>query len=195
MNYLDKLWDMYVKQCNVDLSTEENQLKALKEDGWNISYIKNPSKEIQKTAINNHYWSIQYIYNPSKEIQELAYNKYKDLELLFHFCPNLPKSEKLWQEYIKQCKYDLSTEDNQLIAVESYGWYIKYIKNPSIEVQKAAINKNYWSIQYIHNPSLELKLEAIRLSNYNLELFFYYCPDYKNLAETVYNEITIRDII
>ena len=103
--------------------------------------------------------------------------------------------DELWKMYIKECKVDLSTEEKQLIAVKDFGYNIMYIRNPSLEVQKDAINNCCWNIQWIHNPSKEIQLEAIRLSNYNLDLFFYYCPDYKDLAEIVYNEITIRDII
>ena len=46
---------------------------------------------------------------------------------------------------------------------------IKDIKNPSLEVQLAAVKVNGWAIQYVKNPSLEVQLTAVRQNGYSIE--------------------------
>ena len=52
--------------------SEEFQLAAVKNNGLSIEFIKDPSEEIKIAAVKNHGWSIQYIKNPSKEVQLAA---------------------------------------------------------------------------------------------------------------------------
>ena len=53
-------------------STEEEQLKAVQENGDNIQYINNPSKKLKIEAIKNTSYAIMHIKNPSEELQLLA---------------------------------------------------------------------------------------------------------------------------
>lgn len=54
------------------------------------------------------------------------------------------------------------SEEVQLEAVRQNGRVIQLIKNPSKEVQLEAVKHDGYAIQYIENPSEELQLEAVR---------------------------------
>lgn len=60
------------------------------------------------------------------------------------------------------------TEEMQLEAVRKYGCIIKYIENPSEEVQLEAVKENGEAIKYINNPSEDLQLEAVKENGFNL---------------------------
>ena len=50
-------------------STEKEKLAAVKEDGFAIQYIKNPSEKVQLAAVKRNRLAIRYIKNPSEEVQ------------------------------------------------------------------------------------------------------------------------------
>ncbi len=54
----------------------------------------------------------------------------------------------------------------QLAAVSQDGTNIQFIKNPSKEVQLAAVMQNGYSIQYIRKPTEEIQLAAVRKNGY-----------------------------
>lgn len=54
------------------------------------------------------------------------------------------------------------TEELQIEAVKRNGYLIKYIDNPSEEVQLIAVKNNGYAIQFIENPSEEVQLEAVK---------------------------------
>ena len=53
------------------------------------------------------------------------------------------------------------SEEVQLAAVEHRGRAIRYIKNPSEQVQLAAVKQNGYAIKYINHPSEQVKLAAV----------------------------------
>jgi hypothetical protein len=54
------------------------------------------------------------------------------------------------------------SEEVQLAAVQEIGSAIKYIKNPSEAVQLAAVQKDGFAIYHITNPSEAVQLAAVR---------------------------------
>jgi len=63
----------------------------------------------------------------------------------------------------KSIKYiNNPTEEMQLEAVKQDGYSIKYIKNPTKEMCMEAINDYGQSIQFIKNPTEEMCLEAVK---------------------------------
>ena len=111
--------------------TETVQLEAVKEYGYAIKYIKNPSEAVQLEAVKQNGCAIRYIKNPSKEVQLKAI-----------------KENGNAIRYIKK-----PTEKMKLIAVKQNGYAIIYINNPSEKVQLAAVKQNGIAIKYINNPS------------------------------------------
>ena len=47
-------------------------LEKVRQDGYAISYIENPSMEVQLEAVRQNWHAIQYIKNPSEEMQLIA---------------------------------------------------------------------------------------------------------------------------
>ena len=50
-------------------ASEEEKVKAVKEDGNSIEYIQNPSEALQLEAVKQNGYFIQYIHNPSEAVQ------------------------------------------------------------------------------------------------------------------------------
>lgn len=96
---------------------EEEQLQAVKEDGYDIEYMNNPSEEIQLEAVRQNGYSIQCINNPSEEVQLEAI---KEDGLTIRYVKN--PTEKMLQEAIKgfdmnntyKLKYMLKFLENDL---------------------------------------------------------------------------------
>ena len=51
--------------------TEEEQLAAVKQEGYAIQYINNPSEAVQLEAVRQNVWAIDFIKNPSEAALEL----------------------------------------------------------------------------------------------------------------------------
>ena len=59
------------------------------------------------------------------------------------------------------------TEDCKLWIIMNYGGcFIKYIKNPSEEIQLKVVKKDGWNIQFIINPIEEAQIEAVKQSKW-----------------------------
>jgi hypothetical protein len=50
----------------------------------------------------------------------------------------------------------------QMAAVKQNGHAIQFIKNPSVEVQMEAVRQNGYAIRHIKNPSVEAQMEAVK---------------------------------
>jgi len=71
---------------------------------------------------------------------------------------------------------------------------IRLVFNPSEEIQLMAVRWFPSAIKYIRNPTLNVQLEAIRLSKYDLNVIMY-CPDYEKFEQEILNNLIIKDII
>ena len=49
--------------------SEEEQLKAVKQDGYAIQYLHNPSEAVQLKAVKQNGDALQYLHNPSEAVQ------------------------------------------------------------------------------------------------------------------------------
>ena len=138
-------------------NNEELQLEAVKQNGWAIQYIENPSKKVQLEAIKQNGYAIKYIKNPSEKVQLSAVKQYGSA---IRFIKN--PSEKVQLEAVKRNGWAIQfiknpSEKLQLEAIKENGRAIYYIKNPLEKVQIAAVKQNSYSIDYIENPSEEVK--------------------------------------
>lgn len=52
--------------------SEEEQIKIVNENGYNIKNINNPSEKVQLAAVNKNPPAIEYIENPSEKLQLAA---------------------------------------------------------------------------------------------------------------------------
>jgi hypothetical protein len=116
------------------------QLAAVQKDGNAISYIKNPSEQVQIAAVQQNGFAIRCIKNPSEQVQLAAVQQ-----------------DGYAITYIKN-----PSEQVQLAAVQQNGFAILFIQNPSEQVQLAAVQQNGYAIQYIKNPSEQVQLAAVK---------------------------------
>ena len=96
---LDKNFIKFTKN-NYLYPTLKKQLAAVKQNGYRIQFINNPSEEVQLAAVKQNGNSIRFInksYNPSEEVQLAAVKQSGD-SILF----NNP-SDKIKAQYIKGC--------------------------------------------------------------------------------------------
>jgi len=101
------------------LKTEKEQLQAVKQNGYAIRWISNPSTEVQLQAVKQYGNAIQRISNPSPEIQLQAVKQNGNA---IQFIPN-PSPEV------------------QIEAVKQNGYAISYIHNPTEEAQIEVVEK------------------------------------------------------
>ena len=119
---------------------EDLQLKLVKENGFVIKFIENPSEKIKLEVIKQNGWAIEYIKNPSEELQLAAVKR--NSWVIRHI--------------------ENPSEKVQIAAVKENCWAIRYIKNPSEEVQLVAVKQNSFAIEYIKNPSEKVQIEAVK---------------------------------
>jgi hypothetical protein len=119
-------------------------------------------------------------YEQKKEIvfTKIKYNIFMILEeYQFYISEFSPSPEELETYNIKMISGEPSTikyiknpsEQLQISAVRNNGHLIEFIKNPSEEVQLASVKNNGYSIEYIENPSEEVQLSAVLRSPYSIE--------------------------
>jgi hypothetical protein len=135
--------------------TEEQKLKALKQNPNCIKYIPNPTEEMKFLAVKQNGLAIMYIVDPSEELKLAAV-----------------KQNGSTLSYMKN-----PSEDIQLAAVKNNGKVIQLLKNPSEKVQLAAVNQHYEAIKYIENPSEEVMLSAIKHNNFAFWLITSLTPE------------------
>lgn len=182
---------------------EEYKLFIVKNNGNNIKYIKNPSKEVQKQAISNTPLCIKYIENVDTEIGVMCVKSlWNSLELI-----KKPSKEIIEQairtkgwaiQYVKN-----PSEELQLLAVSKDYDSIKYIESPSEKVQLAAIENYYVAIRFIKNPSIKAKVRAVKLngeainyiSNYDLDEIRSFIYENINVVKYIYGSIEVDLVV
>ena len=114
---------------------EKFQLKAVRQDGNAIKYIKNPSEQLQLEAVKENGCAIYYIKNPSLEVQ----------------------LEAVRQDGCAICFIYNPSEQVQLEALRQNGSVIKYIKNPSDYIKSIVdvIEMPNQPIFVLHEPNKE----------------------------------------
>lgn len=109
----------------------EKTLKLLSKNGLSLKFIKNPTEEMQLVAVKQNADTIQFINNPIELIQLEAINQHpSSLRLFINFATNVVIVE----------------------AIKKDPFVIRYIQNPTIEMQRVAI-------QYIK------EIDLIRFTN------------------------------
>lgn len=140
-------------KANITLSDTVKKL-AITNDPSSIDFIKNPSEELQLMAVAHDPSAIYHIDNPTPKTINVALTK--DGRLLYEFVG-----------------YNLS-EETLMGAIKSYPAAIRWLDNPSEEIQKEAIKGEVRTLKYIlhkvKNVSNELLEFAIRTHSDAYEL-------------------------
>ena len=149
---------------------EEGQLKAVKENGWVICYLLNPSEQVQLAAVKQFGHYIEWIENPSEQVQIEAV-----------------RQNGRAIEHIKN-----PTEQVQIEAVKQNYNVIKYIENPSEKVMKLAVLKIVRDLRSVstfldlikHSDKAYIQYLFDNLDLFNKDLF-------NKLDEDILNELKI----
>ena len=121
-----KVWDYIVSidAYKIYTASEEEQLKAVQSEPYNIEYIKNPTEKVQLEAVKQSPFVIEYIDNPSEEIQLLAVkNDATAIEIIDN------PTDKVIEEALKNVKYKAS-----------YNHFLRHIEN-NFEERRNNLNK------------------------------------------------------
>ena len=110
-------------------------MEAVKRDGCNIYYIKNPLLEVQLEAVRENGYIIRFIDNPSLELQ---------LEAVRQNCNAI--------QFINN-----PSEQVQLEALRHNGFAIKFIDNPSDYIKSIidVLETTYRKVYVLHEPNKE----------------------------------------
>ena len=128
-----------------DKLSEKEKLELVKEDWFNIRFIKDQSEAVQLAAVKQSGEAMEYIKDPSEAVQLVAIKN--NIGDAFYYIKN-------------------PSEEIQLVAVKKHGCNIKYIKDPSEAVQLAAarslkkVDIDYeiiGALKKIKNPIKEIK--------------------------------------
>ena len=113
--------------------SEQEQLEAVRENGYSIKYINNPSEKVQLEAVRSNGLAIEYIDNPSEEVQLEAVSRNG---LLIKYLNN-------------------PSEEVQLEAVRECALAIKHIKNPSEYIKSIIdiIETSGRCVYVLHEPN------------------------------------------
>jgi hypothetical protein len=127
-----------------DIDQERKGIYAVKQDGYVIQYIKDPSETVQLEAVKQNGLAIRFIIEkgivPSETVQ---------LEAV--------KQNGLAIQYIES-----PSEDVQLEAVKQNSDSIRHIEKPSEAVQLEAVKQKGLAIRHIEKPSEAVQLEAVK---------------------------------
>jgi hypothetical protein len=182
---------------------EELEIFIVNNNGNNIRYINNPTKEVQRQAIKKTPLCVKYIKNIDEENAIMCVRSlWNSLELI-----NSP-SEVVIEEAIKTKGWAIQfvknpSEKLQILAVSQDYDAIKYLENPSEKVQLAAIENYYTAIRFIKNQSLKAKIKAIQLngeainyiSNYDLDDIKIFVNENINVVKYIYESIDVDLVI
>lgn len=68
--------------------TEEEKLRIVKENGCRIRTFWNPSEQLQLAALKNEGFAIEFIHNPTDTVLDWLYEYEKEIYLEFYEKPN-----------------------------------------------------------------------------------------------------------
>jgi len=157
--------------------TERAAIAGIREDNFNMYYVKDPTDRIIKAAIKENVCNILSVKHPSDKMKLYAV---KIFPPVVHDIEN-------------------PTEEMKKIAVAYHGNEICSFKNPSVELQMMAIKDDTDNISYLDNPCSEViqytfkngTLDNIRYILLNNVEYDKLSNDTKSLIETriIENEI------
>jgi hypothetical protein len=153
-----EIFDQYDTSLSSETFTAQTGLDAVELTNQALKYKEIPQIREQ---YNSDLYHLQFL------LEQFDYN-HRDEEiedLLVH-----TKSARYCRDYIRNIANNLGPSEFPpaivLAAMTKYDRILPLIKNPSFNIQLAAVKKNYGDIQYINNPHEKLQLIAIEQQPY-----------------------------
>ena len=181
-----------------DLTTEEGQIAAIEKDYHNISLINSPSKKIINKFFDKIDEFFDEIINPSEsaclEYLKLV-DKYTNDQLYgknYYFDHH---SEDTFYSNARSIISKINfSHKNQCKIYDWFPDWFGYLSNPNKKLLNKIISEEPSYISSIRNPSIELQKLAIESSNYDPEVIIR-CPDWKQFEQEIEDNLIIKDII
>ncbi len=127
---------------NEDLNTvsEEEQLAAVKKDGYAIDLISDPSEEVQLAAVQQNGYTIRFISDPLEEVK-LAAVEQNGLAIYYIYNPSLEVQKLVIQKgYIDSIKF---------LSKEIQEWFIKQAPSNILKIHKNKLDPEL-AVKYSH---------------------------------------------
>jgi len=155
---------------NIDNQTPEICLEAIKQNEYELLFVKEQTHEICLEAVKRNPSIIRYI-NPEKQTEEIALEVVKKAGGFLQYIDSQHQTDKICFAAIENsCGWAIEYIANQkpeycLTALEINDLTFCAIKKEfhTDEIISYAIQKRPSNITYIENPSEELLLKAVRL--------------------------------
>ena len=96
------LREKILQAAGFDINDRNICLAKIKENGYNIRFIRNPDKEVQLASVRKNLYSIKHIRNPDKEVQLEAVRQDGDSIQYIH-----SPDKEVQMEAIKQSDYNI----------------------------------------------------------------------------------------
>ena len=154
-------WGGVLKFVAADRRTEAILAMAVQVDPESIKYINNPSYELQKLAVSNDGWIILDIPDPAPDLISIAIDNTAGRVLRELRHTNLPfdmiiAAVALYPANLQYIPSADHTNELLMIAINSDPSAIKFMKNPSPEIQRIAIHGCADAIFFIEHQSPEI---------------------------------------
>ncbi len=119
-------------KISFDIDDDEECLEAVKKDGMQIEFIKNPSEEVKLAAVGESGYAVKFIKNPSEEVQVAAVQRsYFSVVMIRPVC-----------------------EKAQLAAIKESAEALQLIDKPTEKVIIEAVKKDKEAIKFVDIDSL-----------------------------------------
>lgn len=155
---------------NSDQATDADRIKAVNQRSNIFSNLQSPSEQVQIAAVEKYPWALAYIKTPSLTVQRIAVGKnpHNLNTLRKKKIPIMPELQELAvgldSETIKYI--DNPTEEIQLKAVEAQPDVIVLIPTATYRVKQKAVTKEPTTISLISDADFNLKKLAVSLNPY-----------------------------
>jgi len=124
----------------------EEALKAVKQDGDALKYVKDQTPEICTEAVKRNGYALKYVKDQTPEI-----------------CTEAVKRNGYALRYVKDQTPEICTE-----AVKRNGYALKYVKDQTPEICTEAVKRNGYALRYVKDQTPEICTEAVKRNGYAL---------------------------
>jgi len=165
----------YIKR--IKHPTDAEIVSVFNYHNYYLPYIKEIPKNLQISFVKKDALNIRYINSPCREAIEIAVRKnpdtIKDIKNPSSDIAILATTAHM-NPYLYAIHYVKDpTIELQKIAVQEDGYAIRYIKHPSLEIQKMAIENDPKSICHIDHPTAEIQKMAVMKDIKSIEFIEY----------------------
>lgn len=145
-----KIWELMDQ-------TPENNLKAVKENGWAIARIKNQTIELCLAAVEQDPSSLQAIKQLTPEICMAAV---QEKGWALYYVPEKMRTEEICLAAVRENGLALEYVENQtpeicLIAVSDFGKALEFVKDQTPEICLTAVKGNPRATRFIKDPKIK----------------------------------------